>query len=121
MKDTKIEYEGELYRKSSNRAGYDIVMNETIIIPVGFIKKIKTNIRFPNGIKDNFALITLRSSYQDSGLYMPGIGILDSNYRDYIFVTVGNLSYKSFKIEKGERFAQIVFIKNNDIILIGED
>ena len=117
----KIQYEGELYRKSDKRAGYDIVQHEDIFIPPRQIIKIKTNVRFPDGINDNFALVTLRSSYQDSGLLMPSTGILDSNYTDYLFITVFNSTYQAIKINKGDRLAQLIFIKNNDIKLVRSD
>lgn len=110
----KIYYEGELFRKSLNRAGFDIVQHESIYVPPRTTVKIKTNVRFPYGIDDNFALVTLRSSYQGSGLIMPAVGILDSDYVDYLFITVFNSSYQSVKINKGDRFVQLVFIKNND-------
>lgn len=110
----KIYYEGELFRKSDKRAGFDIVQHNDITIPPRCIVKIKTNVRFPYGIDDNFALVTLRSSYQGSGLTMPAVGILDSDYFDYLFITVFNSSYQSIKISKGDKFAQLVFIKNND-------
>lgn len=116
-----IKYEGELYRKSNRRAGYDLVQHEDITIPPNRISKIKTNVRFPDGIGDNFALVTLRSSYQNSRLMMPAIGILDSNYSDYLFITVYNSSDESIKISKGDRFGQLVFIKNNGVELIGSD
>lgn len=113
----EINYEGNLYRKSDHRAGYDIVCHEDILLLPRQIKKIKTNIKFPHGIKDNFALITLRSSYQDSGLIMPASGILDSNYYDYLFITIFNSTHQSIKIHEGDRFAQIVFISNNNVKL----
>ena len=121
MNKKKIYYEGKLFRKSDKRAGFDIVQHEDIFIPPRCIAKIKTNVRFPWGIEDNFALVTLRSSYQGSGLIMPAIGILDSNYTEYLFITVFNSSYQSIKICKEERFAQLVFIKNNDVELIRSD
>lgn len=122
MKDKKkIYYEGELFRKSSKRAGFDIVQHESTFIAPKTIVKIKTNVRFPYGINDDFALVTLRSSYQGSGLIMPAIGILDSDYLDYLFITVFNSSDKLVNIPKGERFVQLVFIKNNDIELIRSD
>lgn len=122
MKDKKkIYYEGELFRKPGKRAGFDIVTHENIVIPSRCIVKIKTNIRFPWGINDNFALVTLRSSYQGSGLIMPAVGILDSDYTEYLFITVFNSSYQSTKINKGDRFTQLVFIKNNDVELIRSD
>lgn len=116
--DEDIYYEGEFYRKSNYRAGYDIIQHEDIEIPPKQITKIKTNVRFPEGIGNNFALVTLRSSYQNSGLSMPAIGILDSDYTDYLFMTIFNLSNYPFKIHKGDRLVQLVFIKNNDIALI---
>ncbi|MCK4258066.1 MAG: hypothetical protein KAX49_03760 [Halanaerobiales bacterium] len=118
LSEKDIRYEGELQRKSNNRAGFDIVQHEELLIPSRQITKIKTNIRFSNGIGNNFALVTLRSFYQDSRLLMPSVGILDSDYTDYLFITVFNSSYCSLKINKGERLAQLVFIKNNDIELI---
>ena len=118
--DEDIYYEGELYRKSNHRAGFDIVQHEDITIPSKQITKIKTNVRFPDGIGNNFALVTLRSSYQTSGLMLPAIGILDSNYTDYLFVTIFNSTNHAIKIFKNEKFAQLVFIENNDIGLIGE-
>jgi len=116
-----IKYEGELYRKSNYRSGFDIVQDKEIFLPPRQITKIKTNVRFPDGINDNFALVTLRSSYQDSGLLMPATGILDSNYTDYLFITVFNSTYQAIKINKGDRLAQLIFIKNNDIELMGGD
>ena len=116
-----IQYEGELYRKSHLRAGFDIVQHEDISIPPKQISKIKTNVRFPNGIGNNFALVTLRSSYQNSGLSLPAIGILDSDYTDYLFITIFNSTDGIFRISKEDRFAQLVFIKNNDIELIRSD
>ena len=114
----KFRYEGELYRKSDERAGFDIIQHEDISILPKQISKIKINVRFPNGIGNNFALVTLRSSYQNSGLMLPAIGILDSDYTDYLFITVFNSTDGIIRISKEDRFAQLVFIKNNDIELI---
>ena len=123
--------DGNVFRKTLQRVGFDIYMvNDETISPHKF-KKLETNLRFPQGLGDLFAILTLRSSYQDSGLILPsGIGIIDGDYTDKIFVTVYNITDEKIEIKKKERIAQLVFlenisrhiilVKNNDIELIGK-
>ena len=131
---TKLQIEdGNVFRKTLQRVGFDIYMiNNEIVHPHKF-KKLKTNLRFPQGLDDLFAILTLRSSYQDSGLLLPGgIGIIDGDYTDKIFITVYNITDEMIEIKKKERIAQLVFLnnvsrhiilenKNNDTELVRSD
>ena len=116
--------EGSVFRKTLQRVGFDIFMVNDETIASHKFKKLKTNLRFPNGLNDLFAILTLRSSYQDSGLILPsGIGIIDGDYTDKIFITVYNITDEPIKIKKKERIAQLVFFKNisRHIILENEN
>jgi len=108
-----IEYEGSLYKKTTQRAGYDIIMCTCVKIPPHETIKYKTDVRFPNGLNGYFAIITIRSSYQDSGFSIPsngGIGILDDDYKDYLFLNIKNETDVIKVIHKGDRIAQLIFI-----------
>jgi len=108
-----IKYEGSLYKKTTRRAGYDIIMCHRIEIKPYEIVKYKTDVRFPNGLNGYFAIITIRSSYQDSGFSIPsngGIGILDDDYKDYLFLNIKNETDTIKVIHEGDRIAQLIFI-----------
>lgn len=123
MSDNILLYEGELYRASLNRAAFDFITPRLIIIPPHTTITLNSEVRFPNGIGNLFGIITIRSSYQKKKINIPpsGIGILDSNYTDYIFLNIENASNKTFIIQKGERIAQLVFVEMPDIILTKND
>lgn len=103
-------YEGELFRANHNRAGYDIVQLDDFIFKPLALTKVMTNVRFPLGLGNYFALLTLRSSYQSSGLTMPALGVIDSDYTDCIFYTLYNENIIPVTVKKGDRIAQLVFL-----------
>lgn len=116
----KIKYEGSLFKKTHLRAGYDIVMQDTIAIAPHEVAKYKTDVRFPNGLNGYFAIITIRSSYQNSGLSIPsngGIGILDDDYTDYLFLNIKNETDTTKIINKQDRIAQLIFVPTSYPIL----
>ena len=45
----------------------------------------------------------------------PGGGVLDSDYRGNISVILTNFSSWSVNIEKGDRIAQVMFIKREEV------
>jgi len=56
-------------------------------------------------------LVTVRSGHAfHEQLMFLGSGVIDSNYRGEVKVTVKNISNQPITIEHGERFAQIMFI-----------
>lgn len=56
-------------------------------------------------------LVTVRSGLSyDKELILLASGLIDSNYRGELMISVKNISNQPITIEHGERFAQIMFI-----------
>ena len=110
LKVSGIPYEGDLFRKRQYRAGYDIVQHINITFKPYIFTRVLTNVRFPEGLGKYFALLTLRSSYQGTGLMMPGTGVIDGDYTDHIFYTLYNESSNEIHVNEGDRIVQLVFI-----------
>lgn len=95
--------------KTMGSAGMDISANETIIIPSGKIKLVKTGIAvsFPCGYE---LQVRSRSGLSTKhGIFcINGIGTIDSDYRGEIGVPLANFSDKDYQVQKGERIAQLV-------------
>jgi len=94
--------------------GIDIGPDRTYLIEPHSLSKVST-IKWSNISPTNkyWGLVTLRSSYQTSGLIMPATGIVDPDYKGYIFVTVYNVTDKPITIKAHEKFAQVVLIPYN--------
>ena len=97
-------------------AGYDLYALNGTIIDKHCHKLIKTGIAF--SIPDGYAgLIWPRSGMA----YKHGIdvfaGVIDSSYRGDVGVILYNSQYSNYKIEAGDRIAQIVFQKVQDFDL----
>ncbi|MCW3134488.1 MAG: hypothetical protein N2V78_09200 [Methanophagales archaeon] len=99
--------------------GVDIGPDKTYTIAPHSLSKVST-IKWSDISPTNkyWGLVTLRSSYQSSGLIMPAIGIVDPDYRGYIFVTVYNITDKPITIKAHEKFAQVVLIPYNEMSII---
>ena len=106
---------GELPRyETENSAGLDlralldepmiIKPMERVLIPTGFFLEI------PNGFEGQ---VRARSGLSiKHGLTMVnGVGTVDSDYRGELKVPMINLGSEEFKVESGDRIAQIVFAK----------
>lgn len=95
--------------KTLGSAGMDICANEDAIIPPGKIKIIKTGlaVAIPMGYE-----IQIRSRSGLSSKYgifcINGVGTIDSDYRGEVGVPLANFSDVDFKINKGDRIAQMV-------------
>ena len=63
--------------------------------------------------------------YPQSGLSMKGLslggGIIDSDYRSNISIILTNLSQRIFEIKTGDRIAQLMFLKKEDIDFVEAD
>lgn len=94
-------------RGDDGAAGYDLFSCEEIIIPKWNRSLIKTGVymEIPPGY---YGRIASRSSMgikcQDIGA-----GVIDSSYRGEIKVLIINNSGDDYKIEKGNKIAQIIF------------
>jgi dUTP pyrophosphatase len=98
-------------RMSHGAAGYDICSKYDLIILAKETAMIDTglSIALP---ADYYAQLSLRSSLGKNGLLMPnGVGIIDSDYRGVVKVCVYNYTNGTIHIEKGQRIAQLIFIK----------
>jgi len=110
--------------KTTGAAGMDLKANidgpielkslERILVPTGLYISIpegfEAQIRCRSGLALNYG-ISLAN----------GIGTIDSDYRGEIGVILINLSNKSYIINKGDRIAQMVFIKYEKIELLEVD
>jgi len=94
--------------KHENDAGFDLYSNESLHINNKETKLVDVGLRIdiPEGYEGQ---IRLRSSYAKKGVIIPNApGTIDAGYKGPIMVALRNLNIESFKVEKGERFAQIV-------------
>lgn len=108
-------------RSTKNAAGYDIEAAEDIIVPV-YKPGIKPTL-IPTGLKaycksDEFYFLMSRSSGPKNGLLTPhGLGLIDSDYYEnetndgHFMVQVFNCSDHDLLIKKGDKIAQVVFMK----------
>lgn len=116
----KSEFELPEY-KTNGSAGLDLKANintaielkplDRVLIPTGLYVSIpegyEAQIRGRSGLALNHG-ISLAN----------GIGTIDSDYRGEIGVILVNLSNKSYVINKGDRVAQMVFIKYEKVELV---
>jgi len=108
-------------RSTKNAAGYDIEAAEDIIVPI-YKPGIKPTL-IPTGLKaycksDEFYFLMSRSSGPKNGLLTPhGLGLIDSDYYEnenndgHFMVQVFNCSDHDLLIKKGDKIAQVVFMK----------
>jgi len=116
-------------RSTKNAAGYDIEAAEDTIVPV-YKPGIKPTL-ISTGLKaycgsDEFYFLMSRSSGPKNGLLTPhGLGLIDSDYYEngtndgHFMVQVFNCSDHDLLIKKGDKIAQVVFMKyltvDNDV------
>jgi|7_EtaG_2_1085326.scaffolds.fasta_scaffold13928_2 dUTP pyrophosphatase len=98
-------------RQSMNSAGFDLHSIEEALIKPGEIWMISTGvcIEIPWGYEGQ---VRPRSSVGKKGVIIPNSpGTIDSDYRGEVKVLLMNLSTVDFKVNVGDRIAQIVFLK----------
>lgn len=98
------------YKKHLTDAGYDLRarVSRRLTYTEEFL--------FPTGVK--FAippgycgLVVPRSGMGNKGAVLKNtVGVIDSDYRGEIFVKIKNTDEAPLKIQRGERFAQIIFV-----------
>lgn len=98
------------YKKHFTDAGWDIKAAESTVILPREYKMISTSLKvaIPDGY---YGHILPRSSLALTHGIMTMAGVIDSEYRDEVKVLLYNASDKPFKIEVGDRIAQLVVIK----------
>ena len=94
---------------SSDAAGFDLYSAKDVLVPPSAIRIIPTDIGFK--IPRNYlGKVRLHSSFALRFTDVGG-GVIDSDYRGPVSVIFFNFSARSVEIEKGTRFAQIIFQK----------
>ena len=103
-------------RGSEYAAGYDLYACEDALIPAHETRKIGTGLAFELP-KDTFAAIFARSGLATKHGLRPAncVGVCDADYRGEIGVILYNASKEDFIIEPGERIAQMVIAKYEQI------
>ncbi len=116
----KIKYESEKigkkiqapYYASAGAAGMDLAacIDESITIPAGKHQIIPTGISIALPSNEYVALVYVRSSlgFKKGVTLSNSVGVIDSDYRGEIKVSLANLSDKDFVVNPGDRVAQLV-------------
>ena len=98
-------------RANPNDAGADLMSIEDLEILPGEQKLVGTGVatKIPQGYA---GFVFNRSSQGKKGITMPhSVGVIDSDYRGEIKVLLKNISQDPYKIQRGDRIAQLVIIQ----------
>jgi dUTP pyrophosphatase len=89
-------------------AGYDLYAYEEIIIEPNTLCKVRTGI-FITCPENTYARIAPRSGLAYKHWIDVFAGVIDRDYTDEVMVLLFNHSQNNFKINKGDRIAQMIF------------
>lgn len=92
-------------------AACDFYSIEDIMLNPGETRKIRTGIAIEIPV-DYFLKMEGRSGLSSKGIVKTA-GVVDSDYRGEIHIILFNSSKEAFKIEKGDRVAQGIFMRIN--------
>lgn len=99
-------------------AGWDLSSSGPVVIPVRSIVKVRTGtfVDLPPG---SYGMICSRSGLvANHGIAVANApGIIDSGYTGEIIATMVNLGDRAYRIQAGERIAQIVLGRTDGIIV----
>ena len=99
---------------TSGSAGYDLYAYETVTINSQSIVPVSVgcHMEIPDGY---FGRILPRSGFALRNKLTTDAGVIDSDFRGVIHVLLKNWSDGNYIVEKGDRIAQIVFLKYSDV------
>ena len=95
-------------------AGYDLFAHQTIKVHAGSRTVVSTELRMSIP-KDFFGRISPRSGLAANYGIVAFDGTIDSGYRGIIYVLLFNFSKDDYIVEKGNRIAQIIFQKYENV------
>lgn len=105
-------------RKTAGAAGYDLCSSKDYILKRGETKLIDTGLSMviPSG---TYGRIAPRSSLSCKGLFV-NAGVVDSDYRGEVKVLLVNYSDADFKVNIGDRIAQLILeqIITPDVVIV---
>ncbi len=97
---------------SEGAAGMDLAacIDEPVLIKAGKREKIPTGIAIALPSKDYVALVYVRSSlgFKKGVTLSNSVGVIDSDYRGEIYVSLNNVSDEDYTVMPGERVAQLI-------------
>jgi dUTP pyrophosphatase len=105
------------FRASLGGAGYDLYSSTEVNIAPYSRKLIPTGVSIEIDAPNTYARIAPRSSLSIHGIDV-GAGVVDRDYRGEVFVLLINTRQQGITIGKGDRIAQLIFEKTQNISLI---
>jgi dCTP deaminase len=94
-------------QSSLKGAGYDLRLNEGVVIPAGVCKLVATLERVELG--DILAgTLHIRSTLARAGV-MASLALVDPGFRGQLTILLFNGGEKAFRMKRGEKFIQLVF------------
>ena len=107
--------------KTKGAAGADLKSTLHITLAPGASHMIATGVSM--AIPDGFVgLVFPRSGLANKGITLKNaVGVIDSDYRGELMVSLVNNSYETVEINKGDRVAQIVFLPVTQFPFISVD
>ena len=100
-----------------NSAGYDLYANETVKVLAGSRSLVSLDLRMviSNGY---FGRISPRSGFALNHGIIAFSGTVESGFTGIIYVLIFNFSSNDFLVEKGNRIAQIIFQKCEEVSFV---
>ena len=95
-------------RATDGSAAYDVKAHQTIVIPPNSTGVVPLNLRLATP-KDHFMQLLSRSGLASKGITIEG-GVIDSDYNQEVKAILRNSTSTPFKVQKGQRIAQAVFL-----------
>jgi len=110
----KLSTEARVPKRGSARAaGHDLYANEGTDLPARGQAMVGTSIAI--GLPHNtYGRIAPRSSLAVKHQLMTNAGVIDSDYRGEVKVVLANLGDQPYRVEKGDRIAQLIIEKFDD-------
>lgn len=97
-------------------ACFDAYSARSVMVEPGVTKPFKTDFGL------NFSNKYVTMLYPRSGLSLKilflGVGVIDFDFRGIVCIIVTNLSQRTIEIEVGDRIAQMIFLKKQEIDFI---
>ena len=97
-------------RKTAQAAGYDLYSAYACTVPAGGKEVVKTDIKIalPDGC---YGRIAPRSSLAVDHFVDVGAGVVDRDYRGDVKVVLFNFGKEDYRVERGDRIAQLIVEK----------
>lgn len=88
-------------------AGFDVFAYESVLIPVGERKLIRTGIVIQNNVAHSYVRVAPRSGLSVKGIDV-GAGVIDRGFRGELKVLLINNGKEAFEVKKDMRIAQLL-------------